>query len=498
MSTIYDLASVGFALDTSYQYSLSGFNVTQNDFLVIKLRNDLGIYNNSVIWPVASNASLSSAFGGIAPLQSLPTLPFSRSTSATRVNSNGLIEYVNPNVPRIDYDPVTLQSRGLLIENTRTNLFTQSTNPITVYNAGGSLGSGGTLCNWGYLLSATGVANSGIAPDGTNTAYYIVPLYGYGIKRFTKSFSSGIPQFQNITFSVFAKASGYSSFGIGFSDTANGNFVGSARFNVNPLALSCYPPTGRITNTTIQPYASGWYRASITLSGTNLAFTQVYVSLLSSMGALYGSGGTGGTGTNGVDGMYFWGPQLEVIPTSYSSDNSLYPTSYIPTGSTTATRTYDIVTLTTQNSLSSFLNQGAGTWVAEFTTPGTPPSACTVIDYNSVNGTMINLTGGFVTTYNTDTSINSTFKPLPGIDNINRTAFSYTTGGSLSGRAIAINGNVLFDTAAPFNNVAVTAVNIGGNNDGTGNINGWLGQLEYYNVSLPNSILQTLTLPSEL
>ena len=42
--------------------------------------------------------------------------------TATRVNSSGVIETVNANLPRFDYDPVTLVPKGLLIEEQRTNL----------------------------------------------------------------------------------------------------------------------------------------------------------------------------------------------------------------------------------------------------------------------------------------------------------------------------------------------------------------------------------------
>jgi hypothetical protein len=50
-----------------------------------------------------------------------PRIAFTRSTTATRVNSDGLIESVAIDAPRIDYDPVTLQCRGLLCEAQSTN-----------------------------------------------------------------------------------------------------------------------------------------------------------------------------------------------------------------------------------------------------------------------------------------------------------------------------------------------------------------------------------------
>lgn len=51
---------------------------------------------------------------------------FSRASTATRINASGLIETVAANQPRFDYDPVTLACKGILIEEQRTNLFTES------------------------------------------------------------------------------------------------------------------------------------------------------------------------------------------------------------------------------------------------------------------------------------------------------------------------------------------------------------------------------------
>ncbi|ARK13052.1 hypothetical protein A6C57_23435 [Fibrella sp. ES10-3-2-2] len=53
-------------------------------------------------------------------------MTFVRSGAATRVNASGVVETVAANTPRFDYDPATLQLRGLLIEETRTNVLLQS------------------------------------------------------------------------------------------------------------------------------------------------------------------------------------------------------------------------------------------------------------------------------------------------------------------------------------------------------------------------------------
>ncbi len=87
------------------------------------------------------------------------TLPqqvtFTRASTATRVNALGLIEEVPVDTPRIDYDPVTGECKGLLIEEQRTNLLTYSSD---FDNGAWSKPS----------VSVTG--NSAKAPDGTMAA----------------------------------------------------------------------------------------------------------------------------------------------------------------------------------------------------------------------------------------------------------------------------------------------------------------------------------------
>ena len=55
---------------------------------------------------------------------------FARASIATVVNSVGLIEEVPANTPRFDHDPITLAPKGLLLEESRTNLLLQSSNPL--------------------------------------------------------------------------------------------------------------------------------------------------------------------------------------------------------------------------------------------------------------------------------------------------------------------------------------------------------------------------------
>ena len=68
--------------------------------------------------------SLLLQFAGAETLDSRVT--FTRTTTATRTNSSGLIESVAINGPRFDYNPTTLAPNGLLIEEQRTNLLLNS------------------------------------------------------------------------------------------------------------------------------------------------------------------------------------------------------------------------------------------------------------------------------------------------------------------------------------------------------------------------------------
>jgi hypothetical protein len=86
-----------------------------------------------------------------------PRVTFTRvGNIATRVNSLGLIETVGANIPRFDFNPTTLVCKGLLIEESRTNLLVRSSE----FDDAG----------WGKAAGVTVTANTDIAPDGTLTA----------------------------------------------------------------------------------------------------------------------------------------------------------------------------------------------------------------------------------------------------------------------------------------------------------------------------------------
>lgn len=87
-------------------------------------------------------------------------LTFTRASTAWAYNSSGVLTSFATNAPRLDHDPVTLQPKGLLIEEARTNLFLNSavgvTQSCTVAAAANTLSFFGT-----GTVTLTGTSTAG-------------------------------------------------------------------------------------------------------------------------------------------------------------------------------------------------------------------------------------------------------------------------------------------------------------------------------------------------
>jgi hypothetical protein len=99
--------------------------------------------------------------------------------TATRINSSGLVEIVNANLPRFDYNPVTLAPKGLLIEEARTNLAQQSSDYTTGYWSKTSVSlttgiddpAGGTSATTLTATSAFGTLQQAVVGGVSGTTY---------------------------------------------------------------------------------------------------------------------------------------------------------------------------------------------------------------------------------------------------------------------------------------------------------------------------------------
>jgi hypothetical protein len=192
--------------------------------------------------------------------------------------------------PRFDHDPVTGESLGLLIEESRTNFF---------------LNSQPTNANWSQYNTATITDNQATGPDGVANSASLVAFPATG---------GTIPI-------IGTSASGASG----------------------TVTVSAY--VRAVTNTvSIQIGTNLSYSASqsVGTSWTRISFTTSVVGT---------SAGLRSGDVNSVQNFYIWGAQGEI---------GSFPTSYIPTTSSTVTRAADVASITGSN-FSSWYRQDEGT-----------------------------------------------------------------------------------------------------------------------------------------
>jgi hypothetical protein len=253
-----------------------------------------------------------------------PTPTFTRASTATFVGSNGLIQTAEINTPRFDHDPVTLASRGLLIEESRTNLVTSSGNASTWAS------SSGTVTNNG----------STTAPDGSSAGY----LAGIGIANLNAP--STISVTGSYVASVFLKRNNSDWIRLQFVQGINANtanfWINLATGAAGTFATGAGTPT--LISAQVSPFGNDWYRCSIAASFP--ATDVLSFSLISAT--------ANGSFTRVAGSVYaIWGGQIEL---------GSFPTSYIPTTTASVVRSADVCSITGSD-FSRFWNRFAGTCV---------------------------------------------------------------------------------------------------------------------------------------
>lgn len=238
---------------------------------------------------------------------------------------------------RFDHDPVTGESKGLLIEEARTNLNSYS----------GSF----TL---GYSTAdASKFYDYGIAPDGTQSAVKVAIDYGQTTpKGMTRNLGTTANTIH--TSSCYVKSSGYryltfwvdNGAGIGRHIQIDGT-DGSVT-NVYSNAGSSFDADS--FSHSVTDAGNGWYRIAITykpLTGTGTINHRWYGADTSGS-ADYGNGSLS-SAAPGQLGWLVWGVQKEV---------GEFPTSYIATSGSTVTRSRDEAEIVIDASSDWYANEG--------------------------------------------------------------------------------------------------------------------------------------------
>ena len=225
-----------------------------------------------------------------------PTPSYSRASTGTYFNASGILTTAAINTPRFDhaFENGVWVSKGLLIEEQRTNQATRSS----------TLGAGWAVADLTKTYSA-----SYIAPDGTAGASLCYPSTSGTQRRIYKGVVS------TYVISFFVKMAGKR-----FVYMLTGGYADQAYFDLQNKTVT-YTPAGNTA--TIQDVGNGWCRISL-WDGNGFAYTQIGIS--------DASGSTNVT-ANGTDGVLVWGAQAE---------SGTFPTSYISSAASPATRSADV------------------------------------------------------------------------------------------------------------------------------------------------------------
>jgi len=393
-----------------------------------------------------------------------PRITFSRTTTATRVNEQGLVEVVSADIPRFDheYDASTgvIKSLGLLVEEQRSNRVTNNED----------------LSLWKQNSNPTLNSNDTVSPDGNTTADKVTQTN----QVFTgvSTDMSGITTNTVYSCSVFIKPDGDTTTRFGFYDTSN--WQGSLDTDWSSGEPSTNGSLGGASDIVYEEYPNGWYRASFKASTQSNAFAGTV--------SFHCHPDRTGTGKS----AWFWGAQLEA---------GAFPTSYIPTSGSTETRNPDKVSMEGDN-FSDWYNQSEGTFYSQFKGESRAGSTgyVTKIVYSISDGSFNNSHYGVTPESNGDMywySVSSGagqgllgITPLqPFASNVvYKSAYAIKT----NDRALSINGYI--DTDSTTTLPVVNRLYIGSSWTGSSiYLGGHISKLTYYPTRLTNAQLQTLT-----
>jgi len=384
--------------------------------------------------------------------------------TATRVNSSGFIELVNADLPRFDYDPVTLAAKGLLIEEQRVNLQTYSDqfdNPAWVKT--------------GVTISA----NSIISPDGTSNADSIIENALSGQHQIYQSRTLTAAPY---TWTVYAKQGEGSKRWLNLYPQGSG--VNAAAIFDLTLGTVTFFGLGQYLSSSITNAGNGWYRCSISFTGA--AVNVFCVAYLSNASNAIGPTYTG----NGTSSILLWGAQVEA---------GAFATSYIPTVASQVTRNADQVTMTGTN-FSSWYNSTQGTFTAQIRTdvPTTVNGNQFILSAsdNTANN-RINIFRSLVGNNLSARLTSGGVSANPGFIGVIPSGSVVTCGIAAnigSNQVISAGGSTLATAATTVSMPTVNQLGIGVSDTlNSSYLNGWIQKLSYYSQRLTNAEMQAFT-----
>jgi hypothetical protein len=346
------------------------------------------------------------------------------------VGSDGLIQTAAVNAPRFDHDPVTLASRGLLIEESRTNLLQRSEEFGTTW----------------VTTNTTISSNTEVSPDGNATAD-TATMNNAGTNFLAQQVTVAASTQYIFSFYVKRGSATNATYSV-FNNNANNDIVS---------ATSYFSQTS----------SSAWVRVSFQFT-TPVGCTSIFVYVLRN---------TGSTGS-----MHFWGAQLEA---------GSFATSYIPTVASSVVRSADVCSITGL-AFNGMYNPTEGTMfvVADKARRASSGAALSLNNNNNLNRADIGFynLGSEFTQYSEGAGFRFAYNVNATLVASNRVAWALAA----NNQAACINGaTVLTNTSWPM--LTASRLHIGYGPTGFDQYGGTISSIRYYRKRLSNAKLQSLT-----
>ena len=364
------------------------------------------------------------------------------------------------NEPRIEYD-ATGAVKGLLIEEARTNMLTYS-NDFT---------------NAAWTKARAEIDTPYVSPDGSSNASKFISTSGESTARTYRSLVGSFNSGGSMTGFMKAGSSGVYGW---IEAVCSGGVRAYAVFNLENGTVV----NSDLCSASLEPVGNGWFRCVV----ANIGVACTYYGIGGSDNTFTGNPWDNSRLTTGKF-IYIYGAQFEA---------GSFPTSYIPTSGSTATRAADVATIPT----SAFgYNQKVGSVLFEGNV--IKANIGTTIDRRIVeisDGTTTN----FISVYQ-DVSMDQNLRIAnqdAGVLSVNADTgytlsdaqtFKVAIGIKLNNFAVSVDGGaVVTDTTGTVSNT-LSQIDIGKLGGGTQYLNGYIKSIKYYPRRLTNTQLQELT-----
>ena len=402
---------------------------------------------------------------------------YQRPGSASYIDAKGFVRLVGDNVPRFDHDKDTGECKGLLIEETRTNINQSSTLQWV-------------MTGWNQSRHGYEQYESETAPDGSTNAMLSYPNTGDNGSHYTYISSAGASLTGKRTISAWFKNLGTTTYYPQLRTFGRGNGVAHATFVLTGDGTVSSAGSAK-TGATITKYPNGWYRCTLSWDDST---------------GHYGGGWVIGNhtsnelpsyvaDTNKLKGFLVWGFQSEV---------GAFSTSYIPTDIVQVTRGSEECVIEGTN-FSDVYNATESSVYAEgimkvSATIDGQYNIFNVGDSNNDGHGVFREHGGHDVWYHMRSGSST-----PSGGNLNPSAFGdwdeneyarIAIAFKSGDQAISVNGGnqvtATVSSGYPSSNITKMWIGSAGAS-GSGQFNGWISKVLYYPKQLSDAQLNTLT-----